>query len=403
MPRSTTFQAENYPDQIKTPPNIGRILYQRRYNHPPVAQAVRIIFKLADMGISYRDICEELEKAGYKTRRGKKFQHNAIHDILRNPKYAGTYVFNKASERSHDGSRNWRKQKNKDEQIVIPGGVPAIIEEELYWRVQKMLDSRKKRINPRQKEKGVLYILTGKTFCGDCGNPVTGTSQYRVKDGPTYRYYMCTDKQKKQSKSICSSKRWPKEKTEEAILREIRRELTNPNLAEHLFRIYKERNKKQDSQKEIILQEMQSLTDKTNRLLDMVESGIGDMTAAAERIDQYTKRKKELEYELEQSAAQVEYTVEHFRNYLDHISGNLDSKLDPYQAKKIIDTYVEKIILYPNNEVEVLLKINPGPNSSGKKSREYNVGAEGGNRTLTSREAPGILSPVRLPIPPPRQ
>jgi hypothetical protein len=30
-------------------------------------------------------------------------------------------------------------------------------------------------------------------------------------------------------------------------------------------------------------------------------------------------------------------------------------------------------------------------------------GAEGGNRTLTSREAPGILSPVRLPIPPPRR
>lgn len=350
------------------------------------APAIRMIFKLADMGMSYRNICDELEKAGYKTRRGKMFVPNSIHDILRNPKYTGVYTFNRASQRSHDGSRNWRKQKDKEDQIIIPDGVPAIIDKDLFWRVQKMLDARKNRINPRQKEKGVLYILTGKTFCGDCGSPVTGTSQYRAKGGPTYRYYMCTDKQKKCNKSKCSSKRWPKEKTEEAILREIRRELTNPNLAEHLFCLYKERNKKQNEQQDTLTKEIQSLADRTNRLLDMVESGIGDMTAAAERIDQYTKRKKDLEYELVQTAAQVEYTVEHFRGYLDHISGNLDSKLDPYQAKKIIDTYIEKIILYPDNRVEVILKFNipTDPNgSNGKKSREYNVGAEGGNLTYT--------------------
>lgn len=77
----------------------------------------------------------------------------------------------------------------------------------------------------------------------------------------------------------------------------------------------------------------------------------------------------------------------HFRNYLDHISGNLDSKLDPYQAKKIIDTYVEKIILYPDNRVEVILKFNipTDPNGYGKKGREYNVGAEGASLTYTHR------------------
>jgi hypothetical protein len=144
-------------------------------------------------------------------------------------------------------------------------------------------------------------------------------------------------------------------------------------------------NPRQNEQQDTLTKEIQSLADRTNRLLDMVESGIGDMTTAAERIDQYTKRKKDLEYELVQTAAQVEYTVEHFRGYLDHISGNLDSKLDPYQAKKIIDTYVEKIILYPDNRVEVILKFNipTDPNGYGKKSREYNVGAEGGNLTYT--------------------
>jgi hypothetical protein len=202
---------------------------------------------------------------------------------------------------------------------------------------------------------------------------------------------MCSDKQRKRKQSKCGSTRWNKEETEEAILREIRRELTSPNLAEHLFKLYKERNKKQSSQKETILQEIQALTDRINRLLDMVESGIGDMTAAAERVDQYTTRKKELEHELAQAKVQTAYTIDHFQGYLIHIGKTLDAKLDPYQTKKIINTYTEKIILYPNNEVEVILKINLPPTNPSNKgngnisSVSYNVGAEGAGLTYTHK------------------
>jgi site-specific DNA recombinase len=355
------------------------------------APAIRMIFKFADKGISYRTICDELEKAGYKTKKGKKFAPNSIHDILRNHKYAGIYVFNKTSRRSPDGSRNWKRKKPKEEQVIVPGGIPAIVDEKLFWRVQKMLDSRKERISSREKKKGVLYILTGKAFCGDCDSPVTGTSSTAKKGGDPYRYYMCSDKQRKRKQSKCGSTRWNKEETEEAILREIRRELTSPNLAEHLFKLYKERNKKQSSQKETILQEIQALTDRINRLLDMVESGIGDMTAAAERVDQYTTRKKELEHELAQAKVQTAYTIDHFQGYLIHIGKTLDAKLDPYQAKKIINTYTEKIILYPNNEVEVILKINLPPTNPSNKgngnisSVSYNVGAEGAGLTYTHK------------------
>jgi hypothetical protein len=184
-----------------------------------------------------------------------------------------------------------------------------------------------------------------------------------------------SDKQRKRKQSKCGSTRWNKE-AEEAILREIRRELTSPNLAEHAN--YTRSGKKQSSQK--VLQEIQALTDRINRLLDMVESGIGDMTAAAERVDQYTTRKKELEHELAQAKVQTAYTIDHFQGYLIHIGKTLDAKLDPYQAKKIINTYTEKIILYPNNEVEVILKINLPPTNPSNKgngnisSVSYNVG-----------------------------
>ena len=46
-----------------------------------------------------------------------------------------------------------------------------------------------------------------------------------------------------------------------------------------------------------------------------------------------------MEYELAKTASHTEYTVGHFRDYLAHVSKSLDSKLNPFQAKKIIDTY----------------------------------------------------------------
>ena len=118
------------------------------------------------------------------------------------------------------------------------------------------------------------------------------------------------------------------------------------------------------------------------------------MTAAAERINQYTKRKKELEYELAKTASHTEYTVGHFRDYLAHVSKSLDSKLNPFQAKKIIDTYVEKIILYPDGKVEVILKLSLPSNDSGKinSGSEYNVGAEGTSLTYTHRFRLNITS-----------
>lgn len=127
------------------------------------AQAVRLIFEMADRRMSYRDICSELTKRGFLTRKGKPFSKTSLYDILRNPKYKGIYVFNRASSRDVDGRRNWHKSKDESEIIRIEGGVPAIVSREMFDRVQVMLNERRHR-SPREKEKGVLYILTGKVL-----------------------------------------------------------------------------------------------------------------------------------------------------------------------------------------------------------------------------------------------
>lgn len=55
---------------------------------------VRLIFKRYLEGFTYIDIVNELNKLGYKTKRGTEFSKSGLNKILSNEKYCGTYVFN---------------------------------------------------------------------------------------------------------------------------------------------------------------------------------------------------------------------------------------------------------------------------------------------------------------------
>jgi len=331
------------------------------------ALAVQKIFDLATQGRSYRAICDEVKS--YRTRRGKPFSSTTIHEMLKNPKYAGIYVFNQAPRRI-EGKRNWRRKKDKEEMVIIPGGVPAIIDEDTFWRVQKMLEKRQS--GPREKSKGILYILTGKLFCGDCGNVMTGCSQRRSKGGKQYFYYVCSNKQKNGKKANCTNDRWKKSEIEKAVIDEIKIVLKNTDaLTDYIYDLYLEQEKKKKSNGDIIKEEIQELTGKIHRLLDLVESGAGDLSSASERISYYTSRKKELEYDLTQVSVPL-YTKKHFKEYISYVVDNLEMS-DTYQLKKILDTYIEKIILYPDKRVEIKLRFD----ISDRISCAYNAGVGG--------------------------
>ena len=42
-------------------------------------------------GFTIKEICKELNKAGYKSSTGKAFTYSSLHRILSNPKYIGKY------------------------------------------------------------------------------------------------------------------------------------------------------------------------------------------------------------------------------------------------------------------------------------------------------------------------
>lgn len=100
------------------------------------AKAVREIFSLYLDGYGYRKMIPILNQKGYKTKRGNTFGKNSIHELLRNEKYAGTYVFNRTASKDAFGVRNGHQDKDDDSIIRVEGGVPSIISKEDFQKAQ---------------------------------------------------------------------------------------------------------------------------------------------------------------------------------------------------------------------------------------------------------------------------
>lgn len=163
-----------YEDNAKKCLASGSIAYgfrrgaDGRYEiHPEEAEIVREIFRRVDAGESYADICRDLNQRGIKTRRGVPWNKSSFGTILRNQRYIGTYI-----SKYH----------------VQEDAIPMIVDKDLFFRVQKVTESRI-AVGPRRK-KSAFYSLTGKLFCGLCGRGMTGISG-TSKSGKIYYYYSC--------------------------------------------------------------------------------------------------------------------------------------------------------------------------------------------------------------------
>lgn len=151
------------------------------------AKAVVMIYSMYLSGYSYKTIVETLNAEGYKTKIGNLFKINSLKEILRNERYTGVYIFNRAASKDFDGKRNNHKNKSDDEIIRIEGGVPAIISRDIWNAAQ---EKRKSNVCGNGNAK-TMYLLSSKIKCGCCGKPMTGSVRIR-KRKPSYHMYTCS-------------------------------------------------------------------------------------------------------------------------------------------------------------------------------------------------------------------
>ena len=80
--------------------------------------------------------------------------------------------------------------------VIVPDGIPAIVPQDLFDRVQEKLAKNKKA--PARHKAEDDYVLTTKLFCGYCGAYLCGESG-TSRTGTVHHYYKCVSVKKKRT------------------------------------------------------------------------------------------------------------------------------------------------------------------------------------------------------------
>jgi site-specific DNA recombinase len=322
------------------------------------AQGVKIIFEMYDAGFSYDAIIRELNIKGFKTKTGRPFSKNSISDILRNEKYVGVYTYNRRQHKVK-GKRNNRKEKPADQIVRIPGGMPQIIEQELWDRVQARIAGRKHNPGERARNKAITqYLLTGKIECGQCGFAMVGKNGGTWGDKKRYDYYICNNRERTHQ---CKAKMIRRDIIERQILEELEIKILNPEVFPSLAKEIQKgmQNLGGESKKELIYlkAEIAKVQVKINNMLELIEDGAGSKELAG-RLAQRESEKAILSnriQEIERKTKASTITYEMILAYLQKEYEALKTD-DTLTGKGLIDRYVEKVIIY-GDEFEVIFKL----------------------------------------------
>jgi len=171
---------------------------------------VRRVFEWYLEGVSALAISQRLNDAGLplktaQTPRAKPWTKDLVLRILRNRLYLG--------ELSCQGE-------------FVVAEHPALIEAELFDRVQRMLDPKDRR--ERLQSRNPVYLVRGTLRCGLCGCPMTSASTFR--EGRLYRYYRCRTRDK-QGKEVCPTVQMPAEAIEAFVVDRVKEMIRAPEVA----------------------------------------------------------------------------------------------------------------------------------------------------------------------------
>ncbi len=294
--------------------------------NPATAPIVKEIFDLYANGKSQRQIVDILNEKRYMTSENKPFRIGSLATMLSNRKYIGIYSY-------------------KDE-IEIKGGVPAIVDEETFEKVQEML-KKNKRTSGRMKAPA-LYMLTGKLFCGRCGSPMVGESG-TSGTGAIYNYYKCVDRKKHKN---CAKQNERKEWIEQIVVQETINQIAKPDTIRQIaYNVAKLADKEFNNKSKLtsLQKELKGIQKAISNLLKLVEKGI-DTDDVGDRLLDLNAQKadllKQISYE---EIKKPPLEKERIAYWLTSLFENKFSDEAEYQ-QRIIDTLVDKVYVFDKDD-----------------------------------------------------
>lgn len=290
---------------------------------PIIAPLIEGAFRDYSQGIySAEEVRQKYQK------RGLRISRNGFLALLKNPTYTG---------------KIYLKPYKKEEEMLVEGLHPALIDSETFERVQLILQGKYKPKVRSLTEIDKALPLRGVLVCPKCGKTLTGSGS-KGRDGKnTYYYYHCT--------RYCEVRHKAREVNNlfEELLSELK-------IEEDLESVYKsilaDKFSERYEDKQTLINSLHREQDNLHRRLEMIEDHLFDrqidittFNSMKQRID---TRMAEIKTELKEVQVKERFFEKHLREGISFLKGidfiykNGDTEI----KRKIIHTLFCNKLMY---------------------------------------------------------
>lgn len=318
---------------------------------PTGAEAVRYIFEQYAAGLSSSSIVERLNAMGLRTSHGGPFNKSSINRIIQNEMYRGVYV-------------------SKKFDVRIEGAIPAIIDNDLWERAQKMFERNRQSRTPHASRAD--YILSGKLYCGECGCLMKGVCGRSSGNGQMYHYYACPGRSIGRA---CTRKNIPQDELEAMVVNAVADLLLEPALLEQIadaiVELQQAEAARPDPEKQALEKSLSDVRSKIQNILTAIENGTSSAALSA-RLADLEQQESTLSYQLSSLTAKkpLTFTRDQILFLLQQFRVSPSERTKAY-CRRLVDTFVDHIeltntelILYFNLSDETVDKNKKAPRSN---------------------------------------
>ena len=290
---------------------------------PLTAPFVLEAFKRYDGGATMKEVRDVLNAKGVTNQRGGELTFNSIQHMLNNRRYMGEFSYR---------------------DVVIPDGIPAIVPQDLFDRVQEKLAKNKKA--PARHKAEDDYLLTTKLFCGYCGAYLCGESG-TSRTGKVHHYYKCVSVKKKRTE--CHKRPVRKEWIEDLVVGETMKMVMDDKAIEAIVSMLMDLQDRDNVNVPLYEQQIREADTAISNLLNAIQQGILTRSTKG-RLEELENRRDELEAKLAYEKLAKPKVSAEFMTFWLHRFRKLDVRQQSHR-KMLIDTFINAIFLYDDKMV----------------------------------------------------
>jgi site-specific DNA recombinase len=284
------------------PTNAGK-----RIVNKDEAKLVQEIFSMYNEGKNVAAIADYLNKEGFKRKqtgsvqfrhiKDNRWTHKTIVAMLKNCTYIAKREVNSKNKNEVQAHlKAWQQYQ------IVPASWPAIIDEALFYKVQKRLETTRlvERTRVDNGESRVFFI-SGLIKCECCGRALVGHSAHGKSK--VHRYY--EHKRVKGEKISCPVTRYPANEIEDAILKHLDNVLKDSGYLDQVESNIKEcmgLSKAADKSKKAVIeksiQKIEVEIENVFKLTMTMKSGSAGSDLIHEKLQKLAEKKKAMEMEL---------------------------------------------------------------------------------------------------------